>query len=282
MTEVCDAFAALTGEIRAAVEELREGVEDLLSSSTSRESRDAREITSLQFENHILHGEIESEAQWMKRVAFDVLDSEQGTLIIGVRAIWVLSENSCNAMDVLRSRPVMTSLIDLLTAETRQELVQASLGILGNLCQSPQSRDLFVEKYDQDLTRVAIQRAIILIDAAIDPFSKTLELGLIFLHNSSLHEGIADLMRRSDTLRVLIGALEKVQENLNLFDTIVATLNELYHSESGIAYLVPPRTEALVRLLENRPPTSGIVQLMTTIRIAFQRIECPVTPFSPP
>jgi hypothetical protein len=267
-SEVCLEFAALTGEIERTVYDLQEGVDDLVSSYTQPESRQAREISSLQFENHLLKGEITNEEQWMKRIAFDILDSEQGTLIIAMRAIWLLSENSCNAIEIIRSKPVMTSMIDLLCSETSAELIQACFGVLGNLCQTAETRKLFVETYDTELVLRLLHAGRQVISSAVDPFSKTFELALILMHNFSLHEGVADLMRQNDFTAVLILALDKSHDNTNLFDATIATLNTLYRSESDLASLAAEAAETIIRLVGGRQPTCATIQLMTTVRIA--------------
>jgi hypothetical protein len=268
-TEVCRAFSALTEEIEETVHDLHDGAGDVMASYKQHQVRQAREIASLQFENHILKGDIENEEQWMKRIAFEILDSEQGTLIIGIRVIWVLSQNSCNAMEIIRSQLVMKSITDILASEHRQELLQGSLGILANLCQTSQSRDLFLELHDQQFVLATLESARQVITSSIDPFSKTLELALIFLHNFSLHDVIAGLMRRNGMTATFVVALEKSQENVNLFDTAIATMNTLYQSEHDLTYLTPADASAITRVIKNRPPTSATVQLMTTIRLAF-------------
>jgi hypothetical protein len=232
-SDACREFAALTEEVERTAHDLQEGVDDLVASYTQPESHQAREISSLQFENHLLKGEIENEEQWMKRIAFDILDSEQGTLIIGIRAIWLLSENSCNAMEIIRSKSVMTSMADLLCSETCPELIQGCLGVLGNLCQTAESRKLFVETYNPEFVLRVLEAGRQVISSAMDPFSKTFELALILMHNFSLQEAVAGLMRQHNFTAGLILALEKSQENTNLFDATIATLNTLYQTENN-------------------------------------------------
>jgi hypothetical protein len=265
-------FTVLTDQIEISVKDLNDGMEEFLKTSLRSQEQQNSEIASLQFKNHIIRTQIESQEQWMKQIAFEILDSEQGTLIVAIKAIWALSLNSSNAIKIIHEKTVINSITDLLTSQDRKEIVQASLGVLTNLAQNPQSRQLFVDLYDQHFVARLLDRVFQIIGAAIDPFSKTLELALIFVHNFTLNETIASLLRRNCHGSTLVVALDKVEGNVNLFDTIISILNTLYRTENDLNFLSRGDAQSIAELVKVRSPTSGTVQLMTTMRIAFPNL----------
>jgi hypothetical protein len=142
-------------------------------------------------------------------------------------------------MENIRSQPVMKTITDILPSEHHQELIQGSVGILANLCQNDQVRQLFVDSSNSEFVLRALDLAQQVIASTIDPFSTALELALIFMHNFSLHETVADFMRRHEVTVTLIVALEQFEKNVNLFDAIITMMNTLYHFENDLPYLAP-------------------------------------------
>ena len=77
------------------------------------------QYNSLKFENDIIKEELETEERWMRRIANEALDSEEGNLLVIFKSLWYLSTKEPNCYDIINNSEV----IDIISSSSQLFLV---------------------------------------------------------------------------------------------------------------------------------------------------------------
>lgn len=253
---------------------MQEMVKTVMNEFSGRHREQQARIDDLSYRNQILKNKADKEEEWMRRVAIDILDSEEESVSVCLRAIWHLSENSANSTEIVRSEAAMRSILDIMVSEKSDDLVEGCLGIFCNLCRGKEARTILVTEYEGEyLTNVVLMTQQV-IERSVYHFEKRLELAMILLFNLALCDVGAMYLLNNWIPKTLIDVLNKHKSNETLCDLAVAILNMLFDDREPdrMMFLGYDLAHQISSVLTSITPSCQLVSLQTKLRLIFPHL----------
>ena len=260
-------------EMERELEPLESNVHNLITSISSSKSR-KDEMDSLIYENENIKEELESEERWMRRIANEALDSEENNLCITLKCLWYLSSLEQNCYEILEKEDVIKIICESVDSNFKDELFSEIFAIFGNLCQSEELCETFIEKYPE-LIHQMITSAKETILSAIIP-SKTLQMSLIFLHNCSRNDKLAEFMGETFVFDALSNVLidhSCIPEVIDITIRILSVLLNTNRPKILMYFSHEALTEIYHSLMKEKTQSSYLLRIMLTIKDILPSID---------
>lgn len=267
-----DHLVPLCNDIEKELNPFQSQIEIAVSNYSIIESKKSQ-YNSLKFENDIIKEELETEERWMRRIANEALDSEEGNLLVIFKSLWYLSTKEPNCYDIINNSEVIDIISSAVDIELNNELVSTIFGIFGNLCQSKETRDLLFAKYPEISIQMIINAKQI-INSAITS-SKPLQMSLIFLYNFSPHENAAEQMSQNWIFEALSNVLLDHYNDPNIVDITTRILSVLISNKrlKILMYLNFDTVYEIYKSLKRSAKTSISINVMKTLKEMFPSID---------
>ena len=268
---VCDGFIAACGELQRNVSRVEEGVNTVANELGGRCSEQRHNIEELQLKNQILRNKVDKEEEWMRRVAIDILDSEEESVAICLEAIWHLSENCANCTEIVHSDVAMQSIMDIMASEKSSRLIECCLGIYSNILRGRDSRSVLMKEYGGEYVTNIVLMAQQLIERCVLHFDKKLELSVILLFNLTLCESGPTYILNNWVVKTLVDALERHKENENLCALIASILDLVFDDQQAdrMMFLTFDLANRIDHSLSMMSATVQMINLRTKLRLVF-------------
>lgn len=269
MRTTCSTFAQLLDEVRQNVTEMTTNIEVVVNAFAKKRDEQKRETWSAELDCQIAKRSLAREESHMRRVAVNVLDAEENTVIVLLNSLWLLSENVVNSVDIARSCDVICSVMNILASETNLGMIESCMGLFCNICAGPEARELFVEQYEGEQLASVIEAAKAITLSSGSHFDRSLELSVVFIHNLSLSDLGSVALLDNNITYTLCEALMDHQCNSNLVNMVVITLSNLYGDAQRITRLTPDLVSELTKSLSMFPATQAIVCFNTILSMVI-------------
>ena len=236
----------------------------------------------LKVKNSMLRDEIESEERWMRRIANQALNDEENNLVICFKCLWILSAKEQNCLDIINDTSVFSIIVNICDNGTSDnyyfkcnDIITSIFGILGNLCQSENLRNILNHDYGREINILINFALSIILKNMIS--EKKVQMAIIFLHNLSFCDATAEKMMENSVIDVLVVALNEgitIKEN-NTVDIIIKILINLIsrHKPRLLMHISFQSIDKIYRILEKQQLTSLSVSLLSIIHDIFPAVK---------
>lgn len=225
---------------------------------------------SLNDEKEALEKEIDEEEQWTKRIAFQVLKSDQDVLYAVLNSLWLLSKNTYNSSPIINNQEAINSIIDTLTLDHSGIFIAPCFGILANCSQTEENIHFLLHNYTEQINQaISIAGKIIKESSEVN---KQLEVTIAFCYNLSLIPEGSSILFDNFIIEAFMECLDLHESDSYLLDICYRTLLSLF-SQKNINECIRLSSEtlqSLYQVINSLPKTSSSIELLVRMKTVFQ------------